>query len=90
MASTKAATSLVASGNTYNPCLLVLRRKGYDLWLEEGDGAHLWCARKGKHSFMGYTAPELLGLVTLFEELGKDWNQQEPDIYEELLDQMEE
>jgi len=89
MASTKTALSLVASGNTYNPCLIVLRRKGYELWLEEADEAHLWCARKGKHSFMAYTAPELLGLVALVEEMGTNWNQQKPDIHEELLDQME-
>lgn len=90
MASTQTAVSLVASGNTYNPCLIVLRKKGYDLWLEKGDNGSLWCARKGEHSFLAYTGPELLGLVTLVEELGSNWNQQEPDIYSELLDRMEE
>ena len=29
--------SLVASGNTYNPSLIVLRQKGYKLWLEKSD-----------------------------------------------------
>ena len=62
MASAETAVSLVASGNTTNPCLIVLRRKGYEVWLEKGDAAHLWCARKGEHSFLAYTAPELLGL----------------------------
>ena len=38
-------SSLVASGNTYNPSLIVLRNKGYDLWLEQADdGSTLWCA----------------------------------------------
>jgi hypothetical protein len=77
---------LVASGNTYNPSLLVLRRKGYQLWLEKGDNGSLWCAKKGDKSFLAYTGPELLGLVTLREELGEEWNQQTPDIYSELLD----
>ena len=89
MSATQTAVSVVASGNTYNPCLIVLRKKGYDIWLEKGDNANLWYARKGKHSFLAYNGPELLGLVTLVEELGSDWNQQKPDIYEELIEKME-
>jgi hypothetical protein len=82
--------SLVASGNTYNPSLLVLREKGYDLWLEKGaDERSLWCARKGLQSFLAYSGPELLGLVVLWEHLGTDWNRQEPDVYSELIDKMD-
>jgi hypothetical protein len=80
---------LVASGNTSNPSLIVLRNKGYDLWLEKGDNGSLWCARKGDHSFLAYSGPELLGLVTLWENLGKEWNQQRPDVYSELVESME-
>ncbi len=29
-------TCLVAAGNTYNPSLIVLRQKGYEIWLEKG------------------------------------------------------
>jgi hypothetical protein len=82
-------SSLVASGNTYNPSLLVLRQKGYELWLERGENASLWCARKGDRSFLAYTGPELLGLVVLWEQLGENWNQQTPDIYSELVENME-
>ncbi len=82
------ASSLVASGNTYNPSLIVLRQKGYKLWLEKGDNGSLWCAKKGEQSFLAYTGPELLGLVVLWEQLGKNWNQQKPDIYSELIEQM--
>ncbi len=85
----QAHATLVASGNTYNPSLVVLRSKGYDLWLEEGENGSLWCAKKGDRSFLAYTGPELLGLVTLWEHLGENWNQQKPDIYSELLDKME-
>jgi hypothetical protein len=87
---TTAQSSLVASGNTYNPSLIVLRDKGYHLWLEKGDdGSSLWCARKGEHSFLAYSGPELLGLVVLWEHLGENWNQQRPDIYGELIDQVQ-
>jgi hypothetical protein len=81
--------SLVASGNTYNPCLIVLRQKGYDLWLEQADDRSLWCAKKGTLTFMAYSGPELLGLAVLWEQFGKDWNQQTPDIYGELIDKLE-
>lgn len=86
---TKVEKSLVASGNTNNPCLIELRKKGYDLWLEQGDDQTLWCARKDDRSFTAYSGPELLGLVVLGERLGDAWNQQKPDIYEELIDKME-
>jgi hypothetical protein len=87
---TQTETCLVASGNTYNPSLIVLRQKGYDVWLEKGDNGSLWCAKKDGQSFLAYTGPELLGLVALWEHLGKNWNQQKPDIYGELIDKMEE
>ncbi len=86
---THVSSGLVASGNTYNPCLIVLRQKGYDLWLEKGDNGSLWCAKKGDQHFLAYSGPELLGLVVLWEHLGAGWNQQQPDIYSELVDKME-
>jgi hypothetical protein len=79
--------SLVAAGNTYNPCLLVLRSKGYHLWAEESGERLLWNASKNGHSFMAYSPPELLGLVVLWENLGNDWNQQSPDILSEVTEQ---
>ena len=81
---------LVASGNTYNPCLIVLRQKGYEMWMEKGDDGSLWFAKKGSQTFLAYTGPELLGLVTLWEQLGQAWNQQGPDIYSELIEKLEE
>jgi hypothetical protein len=87
--STQLEQSLVASGNTYNPSLVVLRDKGYELWLEKGDNGSLWCARKGNVSFLAYSGPELLGLAALWEHLGENWNQQQPDIYNELLDRID-
>lgn len=86
---TQVESCLVASGNTYNPSLIVLREKGYELWLEKGENGSLWCARKGGQSFTAYTGPELLGLVALWEHLGENWNRQEPDIYGELVERLE-
>jgi hypothetical protein len=87
---TSVQSSFVASGNTYKPSLIVLRDKGYDLWLEKADnGSSLWCARKRDHLFLAYSGPELLGLVVLREHLGENWNQQSPDIYGELIDRIE-
>jgi hypothetical protein len=83
-------TRLVAAGNTYNPSLIVLRSKGYHLSLEEGENCTLWDAQKGGHRFTAYSGPELLGLVVMWEHLGENWNQQTPDIYNELSDRMEE
>ena len=37
----------------------------------------------------GQFGPELLGLVVFHEELGEGWNRQEPDIYGELIDKIE-
>ena len=87
---TQVESCLVASGNTYNPSLVVLRQKGYDLWLESGADGNLWCAKKGDQKFLAYTGPELLGLVALWEQLGENWNQQQPDVYSELIEKMDE
>jgi len=87
---TQVDPALVAAGNTYNPSLIVLRQKGYELWLEKGENGYLWCARKRHQRFLAYTGPELLGLVVLWEHLGRNWNQQQPDIYGELIDKLEE
>jgi hypothetical protein len=83
--------TLVASGNTYNPSLLALREKGYDVWLEStaDDDRSLWFGRKDDRSFLAYSGPELLGLVALREHFGDDWNRQEPDLYGELIERMD-
>ena len=83
----KPQLSLVAAGNTTNPSLVVLRSKGYDLRVEqEKDGRTSYVATKDGREFLGYSGPELLGLVALWENLGDDWNSQKPDILGELLD----
>jgi hypothetical protein len=79
--------SLVAAGNTTNPALLVLQSKGYDLRVEaEGDDPTLYVATRDGRRFAGYSAAEVLGLVTLWEAYGDGWNKQEPDLLGELLE----
>ncbi len=79
---------LIAAGNTYNPTLLVLREKGYRLQATTmTDGAEtLWTAYRGEDSFSAYSPPELLGIVVLWETFGPNWNQQKPNLLDELLD----
>lgn len=77
---------IVAAGNTHNPSLIVLKSRGYELWGEEGDEKQmLWNAQKNGNSFLAYSPPELLGIVTLFEEFGEDWNRQHPDLISETI-----
>ncbi len=79
--------SLVAAGNTTNPCLHVLRSKGYELRIEQDEDGHTsYLARKDRREFLAFSAAELLGLVALCELMGDDWNKQDPDILGELLE----
>jgi hypothetical protein len=87
---TQRRTDLIAAGNTYNPSLIVLRDKGYILSAEALDEDRLlWNAEKDGHKCKGYSPPELLGIVVLWESLGEGWNQQMPDILGELFDRTE-
>lgn len=78
--------TIIAAGNTYNSCLLILRSKGYELHAEESDERLTWMASKDGNSFLAYSPPELLGIVTLGESLGNDWNQQQPNLLGEVLE----
>lgn len=77
---------LTVAGNTYNGCLLILREKGCTLSIENlGDDGIIWRAQKGDNSFSADSPVELLGLFSLWENLGSKWNHQYPDILEELF-----
>lgn len=82
--------NIVAAGNTYNPCLLLLQGKGYQLQAEESGERVLWMARKDDNSFLAYSPPELLGLVILGESFGAEWNRQQPNLLGEVLEQASE
>ncbi len=77
---------LADAGNTYNPALLVLRCKGYELELEQGRDRNFWNARKDHRLFSAFDPVALLGLIGIWEHFGDDWNQQTPSVLDELLE----
>ena len=81
---------LTSAGNTYNGCLYVLRTKGCQLSVEEfdenGSVELLWRAEKDGNTFAADSPVELLGIYTLWENLGEGWNHQKPDILNELFE----
>lgn len=80
------SASLIAAGNTYNPCLIIMRDKGYDLEAEaKSDESLIWVASRDGVRLSGYSPPELLGIVTLWEHYGPEWNRQSPNVLDEVL-----
>jgi hypothetical protein len=86
----KRAPVLIVSGiPTANPSLLVLQKKGYHLEVRcyrKGDKitSCVYFATSDHLKCCADSAPELLGLVTLWETYGENWNQQEPDLLGEV------
>ena len=80
--------SIVAAGNTYNSCLLLLRSKGYQLGAEESGKGMIWTASGGNCHFVAYSPPELLGIVVMWENFGNEWNQQHPNLIGEITEQL--
>ena len=83
--------SVRIAGNTWNPCLLALRAKGYKLtlWFAKDDKGNYrmnYDAEKDGRMFSATTWPDLLGLVAMWEVRGDDWmtKKSEPDVYDEL------
>lgn len=82
---------IVAAEKTDNPSLILLKEKGYELWLEKIKDSDrvTWCASKGERGFTGYSGADLLGIIILWERFGNKWNKQYPDIYDELIDEID-
>ena len=60
--------SLSSALNVYNTCLLILRRRGYELWIKEiNPETIMWFAKKKEYDFAAYSPIELLGLVSIYE-----------------------
>lgn len=77
---------LAAAGNTVNPALLILQNKGYEIGFEirnESD-YETWWAEKDNRLFMADDALALLGLVSIWENRGNDWQTKENEVW--LLD----
>lgn len=79
------------AGNTWNPCLLALRAKGYKLTLSftrmaNGEHRRDIDAEKDGRLFSATTEAELIGLIAMWEVRGDDWKTKpgEPDVLNEL------
>lgn len=80
---------LSSTAATDNPCLIILRDKGYSLRVEcckeNGESVCVYSAETCDRRFAAMNAPELLGLVTLWEHYGEEWKRTEPDILYEVI-----
>lgn len=82
--------SLITTYGTYNPSLIILENKGYKLsvsYATDNDNVTLYYASCTNSMFAAHSAPELLGLVTLWEHFGENWNRQTPDLISELTEE---
>ena len=81
--------TIIAAGATSNPCLLLLDKKGYELFIQERDDKRcFYIAVKDKRRFVGDSAPEALGLVIMWEEMGDDWYEKLSDLPEIIPDEI--
>lgn len=79
--------SLAFTYATHNPALLILRSKGYEITISNdasGDQITYIASAEGRR-FGATGGAELLGLVTIWEHYGEEWNVQEPDVMDEIV-----
>jgi len=80
--------ALAEYSNVYNSALLILRNKGFQVWLDESTG--LYCAEKDGWDFQADTPCGLLGVVAIFEYKQPSeyreywWREEGQDIYSNL------
>lgn len=87
----KMTLTIGVAPNTENPCMLVLRARGYTLrqWFvrdKEGEHDQHFEAIKEGRRFVGESGEEVLGLIAMWEVRGDDWRttDDEPEIVDEL------
>lgn len=77
--------------NTYNLALKVIKSKGYKIFLypdEREEYLGDFWAMKGKREFIGGDPLRLLGIISIWENTGDDWqnnNLPDEDLYDEVL-----
>ncbi len=83
--------NLVDAMNTYNHSLMLIKHKGYKIFFypderEEFFG-DFYAINEGKR-FIASDPLRLLGLITIWENYGNDWQNQTKIKYEDLYDEV--
>jgi hypothetical protein len=71
---------LVAAGNTEIPAYLTIQSLGFTIIREELDGNEEWIATSPDLKVMAGSLLELLGLLTMRRERGRDWQATDEEI----------
>lgn len=72
--------------NTYNRALTIIRQKGYGIYLYPDEHLGDYWAIKDQRDFIASDPLRLLGLISLWEHYGDNWQATRPEkIYDEIL-----
>jgi hypothetical protein len=71
---------ITVAGNTEVPAYLALRDLGFTITAEKSEEGELWIATKGDLTFSAPSSLQLLGLITLRKERGRNWLAPDPEI----------
>ncbi len=72
---------IAAAGNTEIPAYLALRAKGYSVrWERRKEQTEFWYAEKDGREFVAEGPIELLGIVSMFEVRGNNWEATDKEI----------
>ena len=71
---------IAAAGNVEVPAYLSLIGKGYAVHWERKGGDELWYAERDGNEFIAEGPIELLGVVSVYEIRGENWNATDEEI----------
>lgn len=74
--------NISSAGNVEVPAYQVLLEKGYQVRNEyhKADKEEIWFANMGEKHFRAHSPLELLGIVAIYENRGKNWQASDGDI----------
>lgn len=72
--------SIAAAGDVEVPAYLVLRARGYDIFISKRGQEETWHAEKDGNRFSAEGPIELLGVVSVFEVRGGNWRATDREI----------
>ena len=81
------SVNIATAGNTDDPCLHVLQQKGYVLEVKVfNDGRAYYIGSRDHCRFVGGSGAELLGLVSMWEFFGDQWERRLSEVPDILSD----